>query len=160
MAYTTSTNGSTSLYGNQPTTNIYGYTQPTIKTQQHQQSVNHGQTYFNNGINNDAMSDCYSSSHSGYNAVNSPRYSNLSNSPRYNSTPATVVEGGVRNTKCGGTEAGPRNCEFIEFFGEEFAGMEETFRSALLQYFTQVKITQLACKFCNNQSKLAVICKL
>lgn len=33
----------------------------------------------------------------------------------------------------------PRNCGFIEFFGEEFAGMEETFRSALLQYFTQVR---------------------
>ena len=136
MAYTTSTN-ETNLYGNQPTTNVYGYTHPS-KTQQQsiQQPGNHGQTYFSNGIINEALSDCYSSSNSGYNAVNSPRFNNLVNSPRYNSTPATTVLEGVRNTKCG--SEGPRNCEFIEFFGEEFAGMEETFRSALLQYFTQV----------------------
>ena len=132
MAYTTATNG-TNFYGNQPTTNVYGY---TTQQQPIQQPGSHEQTYFNNGIN-DAMSDCYSSSHSGYNGVNSPRYKNLVNSPRYNSSQTTVAAGAPRNSK-GGSE-GPRNCEFIEFFGEEFAGMEETFRSALLQYFTQVK---------------------
>ena len=129
MAYTTTANG-TGFYGNQQT-NIYGgYTNSAQQQQQQPKQGNNGQTYFNNGIT-DVMSDCYSSSHSGYNAVNSPRFNSLVNSPKYNSTT------GQRTSKCG-SEA-PRNCEFIEFFGEEFAGMEETFRSALLQYFTQVK---------------------
>ena len=35
----------------------------------------------------------------------------------------------------------------MEFFGEEFAGMEETLRSALLQYFSQVNNIDPFCLF-------------
>ena len=47
------------------------------------------------------------------------------------------------------TTSTTRGEELEEFFGEKFPGMEETFRSVLLQYFTQVRI--------NNSKELRVL---